>query len=88
MAALFVVKNTVTHSAVISINSDTVNKLNAYAAFTDALPDAVIGAALEYIFTTDKEFQTYLHSNTDVPQLLVIRKPRGSVVTRRKKKQA
>jgi hypothetical protein len=88
MAALLVVKNTVTHSAVISINSDTVNKLNAYAAFTDALPDAVIGAALEYIFTTDKEFQTYLHSKTDVPQLLVIRKPRGSVVTRRKKKQA
>jgi hypothetical protein len=88
MAALLVVKNTVTHSAVISINSDTVNKLNAYAAFTDALPDAVIGAALEYIFTTDKEFQTYLHSNTDVPQLLVIRKPRGSVVTRRKKKAA
>ena len=88
MAALLVVKNTVTHSAVISINSDTVNKLNAYAAFTDALPDAVIGAALEYIFTSDKEFQTYLHSKTDVPQLLAIRKPRGSVVTRRKKKQA
>jgi nicotinic acid phosphoribosyltransferase len=88
MAALLVVKNTVAHSAIISINSDTVNKLNAYAAFTDALPDAVIGAALEYIFTTDKEFQTYLHSNTDVPQLLAIRKPRGSVVTRRKKKQA
>jgi hypothetical protein len=88
MAALLVVKNTVAHTAIISINSDTVNKLNAYAAFTDALPDAVIGAALEYIFTTDKEFQTYLHSNTDVPQLLVIRKPRGSVVTRRKKKAA
>lgn len=88
MAALLVVKNTVTHSAIIAINSETVNKLNAYAAFTDALPDAVIGAALEYIFTTDKEFQTYLHSSTDVPQLLVIRKPRGSVVTRRKKKAA
>ena len=88
MAALLVVKNTVAHTAIISINSDTVNKLNAYAAFTDALPDAVIGAALEYIFTTDKEFQTFLHTKTDVPQLLAIRKPRGSVVTRRKKKAA
>ena len=88
MAALLVVKNTIAHTAIISINSDTVNKLNAYAAFTDALPDAVIGAALEYIFTTDKEFQTFLHTKTDVPQLLAIRKPRGSVVTRRKKKQA
>jgi hypothetical protein len=88
MAALLVVKNTVTHSAIIAINSETVNKLNAYAAFTNALPDAVIGAALEYVFANDKDFQTYLQSNKEVPQLLVIRKPRGSVVTRRKKKQA
>ena len=88
MPALLVVKNTVTHSAIISINSDTVSKLNAYAAFTNAHPDAVIGAALEYIFTADKEFQAFLQSNTDVPQLLAIRKPRTPIATRRKKKQA
>lgn len=88
MAALLVVKNTTTQSAIIAINSDIAHKVNAYSAFTDAHPDAVISAALEYVFANDKEFQTYLQSDKEVPQLLTIRKPRTPIAARRKKKQA
>jgi nucleoid-associated protein YejK len=77
MAALLAVKNIQTTTATITLNSDTVNKLNAYAAFTSSSADAVIGAALDYVFTTDKEFVTFSEKSKEHPQSLRVKQPKG-----------
>jgi hypothetical protein len=72
MAALLSVQNIQTATATITLNTQTVYKLNAYAAFTTSTPDAVIVAALDYVFAKDKEFDAYLTTHKDHPQLLRI----------------
>jgi hypothetical protein len=47
--------------------------LNAYAAFTSSTPDAVIVAALEYVFGTDKEFIAFFDKHKDHPALLRVK---------------
>jgi hypothetical protein len=83
MAALLAVKNIQTTSATITLNSDTVHKLNAYAAFTSSSADAVIGAALDYVFATDKEFVTFTEKHKDHPQSLRVKQPKGPVKRRK-----
>jgi hypothetical protein len=83
MAALLAVKNIQTTIATVTLNSDTVNKLNAYAAFTSSSADAVIGAALDYVFATDKEFITFAEKHKDHPQSLRVKQPKGPVKRRK-----
>jgi hypothetical protein len=44
---------------IASIEEATAKNVDAYAAFTKGSPDDVINAALEYIFSKDKDFAKY-----------------------------
>jgi hypothetical protein len=70
MAALLTVKNIQMTTATVTVNSEIVPRLNAYAAFTSSTPDAVIVAALEYVFTTDKEFIAFIDKHKDHPAIV------------------
>jgi hypothetical protein len=73
MPALLTVKNIQMTTATVTVNTDIVAKLNAYAAFTSSTPDAVIVAALEYVFAADKEFSAFHDKHKDHPQLLRVK---------------
>ena len=73
MAALLAVKNIQTTTATVTIDTEIVARLNAYAAFTSSTPDAVIVAALEYEFEADKEFTAFNEKHKDHPQLLRVK---------------
>ena len=73
MAALLTVKNIQMTTATVTVNSEIVPRLNAYAAFTSSTPDAVIVAALEYVFGTDKEFIAFFDKHKDHPALLRVK---------------
>ena len=73
MAALLTVKSIQMTTATVTVNSEIVPRLNAYAAFTSSTPDAVIVAALEYVFGTDKEFIAFFDKHKDHPALLRVK---------------
>jgi hypothetical protein len=83
MAALLTVKSIQMTTATVTVNSEIVPRLNAYAAFTSSTPDAVIVAALEYVFTADKEFSKFTETHKDHPQLLRVKEPRAPVKRRK-----
>ena len=83
MAALLTVKSIQMTTATVTVNSEIVPRLNAYAAFTSSTPDAVIVAALEYAFTTDKEFTAFSEKHKDHPQLLRVKEPKAPVKRRK-----
>jgi hypothetical protein len=73
MAALLTVKNIQMTTATVTVNTEIVAKLNAYAAFTSSTPDAVIVSALEYVFAADKDFITFNEKHKDHPALLRVK---------------
>ena len=83
MSALLAVKNIQTTTATVTINTEIVARLNAYAAFTSSTPDAVIVAALEYVFAADKEFTAFSEKHKDHPQLLRVKEPKAPVKRRK-----
>ena len=48
---------------VASIEEATARNVDLYAAFTKGAPDDVVNAALEYIFSKDKDFQKFIESD-------------------------
>ena len=83
MAALLTVKSIQMTTATVTVNSEIVPRLNAYAAFTSSTPDAVIVAALEYVFAADKDFITFNEKHKDHPQLLRVKEPKAPVKRRK-----
>ena len=47
---------------VASIEEATARNVDLYAAYTKGAPDDVVNAALEYIFSKDKDFQKFIES--------------------------
>lgn len=46
-------------TAIVTIEEATAKQVDQYAAFTKGSPDDVVQAALNYIFTKDKDFQRF-----------------------------
>jgi hypothetical protein len=66
--------------ASIRLDSVTATMVDQYAAFIHASADDVVDKALNYVFSRDRDFQTFLktsHSSHVVPTLRVRRTPTG-----------
>jgi hypothetical protein len=66
------VKTSTKVNTTLALEDTTVARINAYAAYVKGTPDAVVEAALSYVFNKDKEFSEYEKKNPDVPQLLTV----------------
>jgi hypothetical protein len=62
-------------SAMIRLDRNTAKQVDQYAHFIHASADNVIGKALEYVFSKDRDFQTYLSTEAaaKAPQSLRLR---------------
>jgi hypothetical protein len=84
-------------TATVTLEQSTAVYVDKYAAFIQATADDVVNKALEYVFSKDKEFQSFLASdaansaphslrvkgsNNGVPKGRRVGKNHGSVVTR------
>lgn len=58
---------------ICSLEESTAILVEHYAAFAKAPADEVINTSLEYVFSKDKEFQTYLEKNPKVPEFSSLR---------------
>jgi hypothetical protein len=70
-------------SATIRIDETTAAQIDQYAAFLEASADDVVDKALAYVFTKDRDFQDFLHTQdaAQVPQRLRIRRaPKAPVL--------
>jgi hypothetical protein len=65
MPPLLEIKTSEKTSATYNLEQLTVQSVEAYAAFSKSKPDAVVEAALSYVFKSDKDFQAYLTNNPD-----------------------
>jgi hypothetical protein len=50
-------------TAIVTLEDSTAKQIDQYAAFTKGSADDVVNAALEYIFSKDKDFQKYRDDN-------------------------
>lgn len=58
---------------IASIEETTARNVDLYAAYTKGAPDDVLNAALEYIFSKDKEFQKFLESDANAKPKTALR---------------
>ena len=56
-----------------SLEESTAIRVEQYAAFVKVPADEVINAALEHVFTKDKDFQAYLEKHPNPPDLPTLR---------------
>jgi hypothetical protein len=84
MASLLNIRISSKANVQLSLEDSTRQKLNGYAAFSGGTPEAVIESALEYVFSRDKEFSSFLESNPTIPEFLVPIVPRTRAANKAK----
>jgi hypothetical protein len=82
--ALINVKTSTKCNISLALEDSTIARINAYSAYTKGTPDAVVEAALAYVFDKDKEFADYEKQHPDVPQLLTVTPAETASPSRRK----
>lgn len=60
-------------TAIVTLEDSTAKQIDQYAAFTKGSADDVVNAALEYIFSKDKDFQKFREENTNARATLPLR---------------
>ena len=60
-------------TAVASIEEATAKNVDLYAAFTKGSPDDVVNAALDYIFSKDKDFAKFRDENPNAKPKTALR---------------
>jgi hypothetical protein len=65
-------------TATVTLEQSTAVYVDKYAAFIQATADDVVNKALEYVFSKDKEFQSFLTSDAanSAPHLLRVKGPK------------
>jgi hypothetical protein len=63
-------------TAIVTLEDSTAKQIDQYAAFTKGSADDVVNAALEYIFSKDKDFQKYRDDNGTVKPSIPLRMKR------------
>jgi hypothetical protein len=65
-------------TAVVTFEDSTAKQIDQYAAFTKGSADDVVNAALEYIFSKDKDFQKYREENASAKPAIALRMKRST----------
>ena len=65
-------------TAVVTLEDSTAKQIDQYAAFTKGSADDVVNAALEYIFSKDKDFQKYREENAAAKPTIGLRMKRAA----------
>lgn len=65
-------------TAVVTLEDATAKQIDQYAAFTKGSADDVINAALEYVFTKDKDFQKFRDENASAKPTIALRMKRAT----------
>ena len=60
-------------TATVSLESSTAELVDRYAAYTKNTADNVVNAALEYIFTKDREFKAFCDSKSNAKPVSALR---------------
>jgi hypothetical protein len=68
-------------TAIVTLEDSTAKMIDAYAAFTKGSADDVVGAALEYVFSKDKDFQKYREGNGTAKPSIPLRIKRAANAT-------
>ena len=68
-------------TAIVTIEDATAKQVDQYAAMTKGSADDVVQAALDYVFSTDKEFAKFRDDNASAKPTIPLRlkKPAGAV---------
>ena len=60
-------------TALVSIEESTAKNVDLYAAFTKGSPDDVVNAALDYIFSKDRDFARFREEHADAKPKTALR---------------
>ena len=60
-------------TAVVNIEESTARQIDQYAAMTKGSADEVVQQALAYVFSKDKDFETYCKDNANAKPKLPLR---------------
>jgi hypothetical protein len=60
-------------TAVVTLEDSTARQVDQYAAFTKGSADDVVNAALEYVFSKDKDFLRYRDENPTAKPVIHLR---------------
>lgn len=63
-------------TAIVTLEDSTAKQIDRYAAFTKGSADDVVNAALEYVFTKDRDFQKFCESNANARPSIALRMKR------------
>jgi hypothetical protein len=68
-------------TAIITIEDATARQIEQYAAMTKGNPDEVVQQALDYVFSKDKDFETYCRDHADAKPKIALRLKRPATQT-------
>ena len=60
-------------TAIITIEDATAKQIEQYAAMTKGNPDEVVQQALDYVFSKDKDFETFCRDNANAKPKIALR---------------
>lgn len=74
-------------TALVTLEDSTAKQIDQYAAFTKGSADDVVNAALEYIFSKDKDFQKFREESATAKPAAALRIKRAASATAKPQKQ-
>lgn len=66
-------------TAIVTLEDSTAKQIDQYAAYTKGSADDVVQAALDYIFTKDKDFLKFREDNASAKPVIALRLKRPAV---------
>ena len=66
-------------TAIVTIEDATAKQIEQYAAMTKGNPDEVVQQALDYVFSKDKDFETFCRDHADAKPKIALRLKRPAV---------
>ena len=60
-------------TAIVTLEDATAKQIDQYAAFTKGSADDVVNAALEYVFSKDRDFLKYREENATAKPIIPLR---------------
>ena len=68
-------------TAIVTIEENTARQVDQYAAMTKGTADEVVQQALAYVFSKDKEFETYCRDHNDAKPKIALRLKKPAATT-------
>lgn len=65
-------------TAIVTLEDSTAKQIDQYAAFTKGSADDVVNAALEYVFSKDRDFVKFRDENATAKPTIALRLKRPS----------